>query len=230
MDKNDILTNEKTWDAIAESFNVTRRKPWPQVIDFIKEISDSKFVADIGCGNGRHLIPCAKLCNNVVGIDISKKLLNIVKNKCKDKGLNNVDVIHANMTSIPLKNCSLEAILCVASLHNIKGRENRISSLKEINRILIDGGKALISVWSRWQDKYRYHFLKKFINSKEEFGDINIYWRQHNLNIPRYYHLYSKREFINDIKKTNLEVESIKCVKLHSKISTDNYFAIVQKG
>jgi len=27
--------SEKTWDAIAQSFDATRRKPWKQCIDFI---------------------------------------------------------------------------------------------------------------------------------------------------------------------------------------------------
>jgi len=30
MVDNHIKTSEKTWDAIAESFDVTRRKPWRQ--------------------------------------------------------------------------------------------------------------------------------------------------------------------------------------------------------
>jgi len=230
MDKIDIKTAEKTWDTIAKSFDATRKKPWPQVIDFIKELTKSHTVVDIGCGNGRHILPCAKQCKDVIGIDISKNLLNIVKNKCIVKGLNNVSLIHANMTNIPLKNNSFDTILCIASLHNVKGRKNRIRSLKEIYRILKNDGKAFISVWSRWQDKYRYLFLKKLFIEKEEFGDINIQWTQHNLNIPRFYHLYSKREFIKDINQANLIIEKLKNVKLHSKTNADNYFAIVQKG
>jgi len=149
-----------------------------QCIDFINGLSESQTVADIGCGNGRHLLPCAERCKNVIGIDISQNLLNIAKNKSKEKGLNNVDFIHANMVKIPLKNDSVGTVLCIASLHNIKGREERLRSLKEIHRILKNGGRALISVWSRWQDKYRIHYLKKLFYSEEEFGDIEIYWRQ----------------------------------------------------
>ncbi len=230
MYNNDIKTAEKTWDTIAESFDVTRKKPWPQVINFLNVLSKSNTIADIGCGNGRHIFPCAEHCKEVIGIDISQNLLNIVKNKCNEKKLKNVFLIHANMTSIPLKNDSFDAILCIASLHNLKGRINRIKLLQEIYRILKKDGTALISVWSRWQDKYRYYFLKKLFKKKEEFGDINIHWTQHNLNVPRFYHLYSKREFVRDINQSNLKIEKLNLVKLHSKISADNYFAIVQKG
>lgn len=230
MVNNHVKIAEKTWDAIAESFDVTRRKPWRQCIDFINGLSESHMVADIGCGNGRHLLPCAERFKNVIGIDISQNLLNIAKNKIKEKGFSNVVFIHANMTKIPLKDDSLDSILCIASLHNIKGRDERLRSLKEVYRILKNDGRALISVWSRWQDKYRTHYLKKLFYNKEEFGDIEIYWRQHNLDIPRFYHLYSKREFVKDLNQVGLEIEKIQSVKLHSNISADNYFAVVRKG
>ncbi|UCD13022.1 MAG: class I SAM-dependent methyltransferase [Thermoplasmatales archaeon] len=228
MVNNQIKKAEETWDAIAESFDVTRRKPWPQCIDFINELPKSHTVADIGCGNGRHLLPCAERCKNVIGLDISQNLLNIAKNKIKS--LNNVALIHANMVEIPLKDGTMDSILCIASLHNIKGRDERIRSLKEVHRILKNGGRALISVWSRWQDKYKMHYLKKLFLNEEEFGDIEIYWRQHNLNIPRFYHLYSKREFVRDLNQVRLEIEKIQSVKLHSTLSADNYFAVVRKG
>jgi len=116
-------------------------------------------------------------------------------------------------------------------LHNIKGRENRIQTLKELKRILKKEGTALISVWSRWQDKYRKMFFRNlFMDKKElEFGDIDIYWKQHNLNVPRFYHLYSKKEFEEDLKKAGLVIKKIESVKLHSKKYADNFFAIVKK-
>ena len=63
--------NIKTWNIISKSFDVTRTKPWKSVIDFINSLSNSDIVADLGCGNGRHLIPCSKYCKNIIGIDIS---------------------------------------------------------------------------------------------------------------------------------------------------------------
>lgn len=62
-----------------------------------------------------------------------------------------------------------------------------------------------------------------------EFGDINIYWRQHGLDIPRFYHLYSKREFLSDLRKADLEIIDIQDVKMYSEKHPDNYFAVVKK-
>ena len=199
--KNDYYeNNENTWDSIAKSFDSTRRKPWKQCIEFIETLSNNDTVADIGCGNGRHIFPCSNNCRKVIGLDISRELLYIVKKKLNENKIKNVSLIHSDFTKIPIKNDALDAILFIASLHNIRGRENRIQALRELKRVLKINGRAIISVWSRWQDKYRKQFINKWIfrEKSSEFGDINIYWRQHGLDIPRFYHLYSKREFQMD--------------------------------
>jgi hypothetical protein len=36
--------SEKTWDAIAQSFDATRRKPWKQCIDFIDTFTKEDLV------------------------------------------------------------------------------------------------------------------------------------------------------------------------------------------
>ena len=79
MDKNKQLLAEETWNTIAKSFDKTRNKPWIQCIDFINTLSKNSIVADISCGNGRHLIPLAKQSKKTIGVDISRELLKIIK-------------------------------------------------------------------------------------------------------------------------------------------------------
>jgi alkylated DNA repair protein alkB family protein 8 len=226
-----IGTNEETWDKIAHSFDVTRRKPWQQCIDFINTLSTDAVVADIGCGNGRHLIPCTQRCKKTLGVDISRELLHIAQNKSEENKLYNTTLLHSDVVNLPIKDDAVDAVLYIASLHNIKGKNRRIQSLKEVKRILKKGGKAQISVWSRWQDKFRKQFFKKWFiqTGADEFGDIDIYWRQHGLNIPRFYHLYSKKEFLKDISEAGLELLEIQDVKMYSKKHPDNYFAVLKK-
>jgi len=223
--------SEETWDAIAKSFDSTRRKPWKECIEFINSLPKKSVVLDVGCGNGRHIIPCANHCSKVIGLDVSTELLRIVKKKVYKNNLINVELIHSDAVDIPIRNNSIDAVLYIATLHNISERYRRIKSLKEIKRILKPNGKAIISVWSRWQDKYRQHFLIKMLShfGRNEFGDINIYWRQHGLNISRFYHLYSKREFQKDINQAGFNIINLEGKKIRSKKYPDNYFAVVIK-
>ena len=220
--------SEETWNAIAESFDATRGKPWKVVVDFVSTLSVSDVVADIGCGNGRHLILCVDKCNTVIGLDISKNLLKIAKSKIEGRKVR-VVFIHGNLVNIPIQGNSLDSVLYIAALHNIKGRTNRIQSLNEVKRILKNDGRALISVWSREQERFRDCFNDISGNDCEP-GDIVIYWRQNKLNAPRFYHLYSKEEFIEDIKQSGLKIEQFSEAKIQSKKYTDNYFAVVRKG
>lgn len=229
MKKKFIIDSEKTWDSIAKSFDKTRNKPWQECLNFVQKLSKKSIVLDIACGNGRHLIPCAKKCKKVIGLDISIKMLEIVREKTIKENISNICLIHSTAENIPIKDSSIDSVLYVAALHNIYGKKNRIRSLKEIRRILKKDSEAIISVWSRFANEYKKCFQYKNLNNKKiENGDKHIYWRKDGLNIPRFYHLYGKKEFFNDLIEAGFNIKKIKGVKIKSEKYNDNYFAIVK--
>ena len=219
--------SQETWDSIANSFDKTRNKPWKECTDFIENLEQSSVLLDACCGNARNTLPFHNKFEKIICLDFSSELLNLVENKIKEREIENIEIIHADIVDIPLKDNSVDNAIFIAALHNIKGRKNRINSLKEIRRVIKKDGKALISVWSREQDKFRDIFKDKETKDDEEFGDIEIYWKQDGLNTPRFYHLYNKKEFIEDLKEAGFQIIEIKGVKISSKNYDDNYFAIV---
>jgi len=223
-------TAQDTWDAIADSFDITRQKPWEFCLGFIDMLQSEDIVADLGCGNGRHLFPVAARCAHAIGVDVSQRFLQIIQKKQAFRNVQNISLIHADVVQLPITDHSFDAVLFIASLHNIKGREHRQAALKEIARVLKPQGSALISVWSRWQDKYQRYFLKQLLLRNRTFGDIEIYWRYQNLNIPRFYHLYSRSEFLQDLQKASFTIKTLKTVRIHSTRFPDNYFAVVKKA
>ncbi len=229
MKENIFADSEHVWDTIADSFDATRRTPWQPCIDFITSFPNSSRVADIACGNARHLIPCALHCKKVVGVDISRRLLTITQQKLRKKSLKNIELLHANSTNLPLKENTFDAVLYIAALHNIPRRDNRVFSLKEIHRVLKPDGVALISVWARWQKKFYRYFIKQWFTENNEFGDINIDWKQKNSSISRFYHLYSKREFRQDILASGLVIHQITAINIATRKKPDNIFAVVKK-
>jgi ubiquinone/menaquinone biosynthesis C-methylase UbiE len=223
------ISTEHTWDSIAESFDVTRRKPWEPVLSFLKSTSQVDCLVDLGCGNGRHLLPASSHATHVIGIDLSRKLLEIAYRHIISSSISNTSLLHASSLSVPLRSQSVDIILYIASLHNIYGKIYRIKSLCEVERILKPKGKALITVWSRNQPKFKDQIQRSEHVDNMEKGDIIVYWRQHHHNVPRFYHVYEKQEFIDDISQTSLTLLDINEYTLGSKRINDNYFAIVQK-
>ena len=220
---------QHTWNTIAASFDHTRKKPWSECIDFLHSLPSTSLVADLGCGNGRHLMECGRQCAHAIGLDVSPKLLTLCQQKVSTNNLTNVHLVLGSMTHLPFPSNTLDAVICIASLHNIKGRVHRLHALREIQRVLKRGGRAQISVWSRWQKRYRKYFYKQIFSHDGELGDISLQWMQHGLDIPRFYHLYSKREFSKDLQESGFTIREIKNVQLSTATGPDNYFAVVEK-
>jgi len=229
----DMVSTDDVWDDIAESFAQTRKKPWRQCLEFINKQNHKTVMLDLACGNGRHLLPASKCSHSVIGGDKSRRLLDIAQDTTKE--IDTIHLICLDARCLPLKNESIHAILFVASLHNIAGKNNRLKTLKEIRRVLRPGGTALITVWARWQPRWKKYFIKEslkrivYFNSKKEFGDILIPWRRNNMDKYRFYHLYSKKELADDIKKVGLKIQKIESVSITKKNSNDNHLAIVKK-
>jgi len=210
---------EIEWEKIAKSFDSTRHRAWKECIDFIDSVDGVGI--DIGCGNGRHLILMEK--NGLsFGVDISLNMLKIAKEK-----VSHAVLVQSNALALPFREKQFDYALFIASLHNIRGRENRIKALKELMRVLKPDGKAIISVWSKWQDKWRTYFLKKAFFQWKELGDIYIPWKK-DVYAERFYHLYSMHELRKDVKRAGFKIIKAWSVKKISKKYPDNHFVIVQ--
>jgi 2-polyprenyl-3-methyl-5-hydroxy-6-metoxy-1,4-benzoquinol methylase len=67
-----------TYDKYYQTENLFG-KPYPQLIDFFREIEDKGKVLDVGCGQGRDAIALARLGFDVTGIDHSKVGIDQIK-------------------------------------------------------------------------------------------------------------------------------------------------------
>ncbi len=78
-------------------------------IKFIKRIlSNNGLVLDLACGTGRHLISLSEDAYDVVGLDISVKLLKIAKSRRGD-----IQVVRADMCSLPFKPNVFSTVLSI---------------------------------------------------------------------------------------------------------------------
>jgi ubiquinone/menaquinone biosynthesis C-methylase UbiE len=212
----------QTFEAIAEHFDMTRYKPWPESVEYVESIPEGSRVLDIGCGNGRNMILPRRLGHEVVGVDFSMNLLRIAQEKLNIRELaQSGHLIGGDAALLPLKNDTFDAALYIATLHHIPSKKDRLRSLRELERVLRPDGTALISVWAL--DQPRFEELLKNKSKDSDFADIFIPWTRSDGKVfQRFYHLFEKDELKDLISQTNLNTEKY-------FFSSDNYFARVRK-
>ena len=167
---------KNVYDAIATHFDNTRSYKWSWVNDFLNTLKINSIVYDVGCGNGRNMIN--NNSNNLIftGIDNCENFVTL----CKSKNLN---VINANMTSIPLKSNSADAILCIAVFHHLENTENRVKALLEMKRLIKIKGQILLSTWSINQPQ-------KTRRSFNNYGNNIVLYNKYGTLYERFYYIF----------------------------------------
>jgi len=181
---------KEIYNEIAPRFDTSRVRIWPCVKNFLDSFSPSSLLLDVGCGNGKNMLYRNDLIFN--GIDFSIKLVEICKNK-------NLNVIEASMTNIPFDNNHFDGVIVVASYHHLSNDYERKQTLNEIYRVVKYGGRILIVVWTIEQPEgSKFHFTKS-----DEL--VKWYSVENKITYNRYYHIYSKGELIEEIKRLKPE-------------------------
>ncbi len=179
------------YNNISSNFDNTRTYTWGWINETVNALPKNSIICDLGCGNGRNMM---NKDYNFIGVDNSKELLKI----CRNKGLN---VIEGEMCNIPLNSNSLDALICIAAFHHLSTVERRVKALLEMKRVVKPGGKVVISVWSIEQPaKTRRTFNK--------YGDTIVKWDQRGKIYDRYYYIFKLDEIKELFKKVEMELES----------------------
>lgn len=126
------------YNAHAQDFSRTRFRIWPSVKLLLDALPPYSIVLDIGCGNGKNMLYRQDL--RTTGIEKSEELCRI----CRNRGLN---VIQGDALSLPFKENTFDAVIMIAVIHHIPPEEHP-QVLKEIQRVLKPGGRALITNWA----------------------------------------------------------------------------------
>ncbi len=197
-----------TFNEIARVFDRTRRVPWRCALEITEDLLQG-IILDAGCGNGRHTILLATLGYQVVGIDISSKLIAIAREKVKELSLrDNVEFIVCDIRFPPFRENVFDGVLLIAVIHHIPGHTERILALRNIANVTKPGSRLIITAWSIWNIKRLARVLKfKLMKPlSSEFGDAYIPWRMKSSKIMRFYHLFSLRKLKKNVKEAGLDI------------------------
>ncbi|MFA5897018.1 MAG: class I SAM-dependent methyltransferase, partial [Thermoplasmata archaeon] len=144
-----------SYERIAESFSATRKEPWPEVLRFIRTLPDRARVLDVGCGNGRHARALLGRGLTAVALDFSRSLLLLGRERGAEELAGRLHWVEGEATALPLRTGSVDAALCVAVLHHLPTRGDRVAALREIRRVLVPGGRVFVSVWALDQPRFQ---------------------------------------------------------------------------
>jgi ubiquinone/menaquinone biosynthesis C-methylase UbiE len=206
----------EVFDKIAEHFDLTRRSPWQEVVQYIKSMESMDIAADVGCGNGRH-IPClSEKAGKVLAVDFSSEMLSVARKNIEEAGLRGkVVFLLADSSRLPLEEGTLSGFIYIAALHHLPTGEERLESLRSLRKALKNGSRGIVSVWAL--DQPRFGDLAE----AAEDGDIMVPWTMPDgRKYDRFYHLFQEGEFRSVVESSGLAIE-----KLYR--SRDNFFAEV---
>ena len=120
-----------------------------------RKIIERAVVADLGCGTGRALVTLARHGYRGLAIDLSHKMLDVVREKVVEEDLP-IKCVQANWVELDcIGDATVEAAISLFStLGMIRGRENRASALAHTRRILKPGGPFVLHVHNYWYNLY----------------------------------------------------------------------------
>ncbi len=233
---NEKVTSEEYRDAVNEI------GLWKsEEIIFNRYIEKKNKILDIGCGAGRTTFSLYELgYKNIQGIDLSEVMIENAKKLNEIKGYE-IDFTIGNAIRLPYeKGCFDAVIFSFNGFMQIPGESNRIRALKEIHRVLKNGGVFIFTTHNRGNSNYLEYWKeeekrwRKNNNDPKllEFGDriIPNKERESFIHIPtleEVMRLLRRGEF-NIIECTSRSVLCEESEKV-KEFSTECIFWVVEK-
>jgi SAM-dependent methyltransferase len=111
----------------------------------------AKVVVDLGCGNGRALLPLVAAGFSGLAVDLSVAMLQEVRRAAERLGVE-VPCVQANLVELDgIAAASCDHGMCLFStLGMIQGRVNRVQALRHFRRIIKPGGRLVLHVHNYW--------------------------------------------------------------------------------
>jgi demethylmenaquinone methyltransferase/2-methoxy-6-polyprenyl-1,4-benzoquinol methylase len=164
---------EKMFDSISVEYDLLNRIltfgsdiRWRKKIVSIARTSNPKHILDIATGTADIALELSKINDSkITGVDISRKMLEVVRTKIKLKKLSNQIVLESG--DAECLNYSDESFDLVTIGFGVRNFQNLEKGLKESNRVLKKGGVIIIletSIPQNYIIKYFYLlFTRSFI-------------------------------------------------------------------
>lgn len=104
-------------------------------------------VLDLGAGTGYFTIPAAQRTQGTVyALDVEPQMLAVIREKVEEIGSKNVELVQGAIEDVPLDDETANHVIASLVLHEVEPLQR---GLKEIHRLLKDGGHCLCLEWEK---------------------------------------------------------------------------------
>ncbi|MDQ4044115.1 MAG: methyltransferase domain-containing protein, partial [Chloroflexota bacterium] len=121
-------------------------EPWADELLARVAITPGDRVLDVACGTGavtRKAAAIAGADGTTTGIDISPPMLGILQAHARRAGVD-IQPVERSADSLPFDDGTFDVVLCQQGLQFVPDRQ---MAVREMHRVLRDGGRAGVSIW-----------------------------------------------------------------------------------
>ena len=194
----------ESFDNIANIYDETRAIPDTILKEFYEKLIkkginfNNSIILDGGIGTGRTILPLLVYDIDLLGLDKSIEMLNILKNKYSvSENKKKITLIVGDISYIPFKESSFDIVILIQLLHLVKNRKEVINEVMRVlkpNGFLVIGGLTSPALASKVYKKYISLSSKYRIGEKFKNTILNILY------------LFNKSRYTRNIVKPFLEI------------------------
>jgi SAM-dependent methyltransferase len=139
------------------------------------ELTEHDVLLDAGCGTGKYTLRAAKLCKQVIGIDVSRESLKVARKTAADSKIDNAIFAYGALeepeAEITLRSYGITKIFANYALHHLPDEMKR-DALKRLRDLLQRPGKIVIGDIMFFDDPKKYR--DKFDEAFYDDGDTDF--------------------------------------------------------
>lgn len=163
--------SSKSWNKIAPKFDQWMKKDdYPQELVSKIKIEEWDIVLDIGCGNGAITIPLAKKARSVTALDISTRMLDILRENAATEKLSNIQTINKAIEDVEVPEIgSHDVVVASRSLNGIPDIKTELDKINKIARKYV-----YITLWGAGNREFENEIAELLGRESHEHPDYTI--------------------------------------------------------